>query len=76
MLEKMKVVPLIAFTENSSSITLMAPHSCGKEIGGISIALDLVFAPSLPENWKLDLFDDSSFILSGIEQFEMLANIL
>lgn len=40
-------VPLTAFTENFSSMPLIAPPPLGKDIEGTSIALDLVFPPSV-----------------------------
>lgn len=47
-------VPLTAFTENFSSIPLIAPPPFGRVIEGISIALDFVFPPSVLRNCDLD----------------------
>jgi len=43
-------VPFTAFTKNFSSIPLIAPPPFGSEIEGISMALDLVFSPSVRWN--------------------------
>lgn len=57
-------VPLTAFTENFSSMPLIAPPPLGNEIEGTSIALDLVFPPSVLRKFDEELFWDGSFILS------------
>ena len=43
-------VPLTAFTENFSSIPLIAPPPFGREIEGISIEFDFVLPPSVFRN--------------------------
>jgi hypothetical protein len=55
-------VPLTAFTENFSSIPLIAPPPFGKAMEGTSIELDLVFPASDCRNCEDDLFCDCSFI--------------
>ncbi|HEY0426483.1 MAG TPA: hypothetical protein VGC76_01630 [Pyrinomonadaceae bacterium] len=58
-------VPLTAFTENFSSIPLIAPPPFGKAMEGVSIALDLVFPLSVFRNWEDELlFSASSFIIN------------
>ena len=59
-----EAVPFTAFTENFSSIPLMAPPPFGKEIEGVSIALDFVFPPSVLRNCEDEFwFSFSLFIL-------------
>jgi len=59
-----EAVPFTALTENFSSIPLMAPPPFGKDMEGISIALDLVFPLSVLRNWEDELwFSVSLFIL-------------
>src|SRR5438034_7404666 len=55
-----EAVPLAGLTENFSSIPLMAPPPVGREMEGISIALDLVFPPSVLKSGVEGLADSVS----------------
>jgi len=56
-------VPFTAFTENFSSMPLMAPPPLGREIAGISIAFDLLLPPSDFKNPEDELVWVWSFTL-------------
>ena len=62
-------VPLAAFTENFSSMLLMAPPPLGKEIVGTSIALDLVLLPSVFGDCdEIFVFGGDSFTIHSLKQ--------